>query len=151
LLRQPWFFILHLIPISLLIGSVIWRRHQDAVAGDPRLRRRRQTAQTIRSGLGELRRLAAENNSDAFFAILVRLLQEKLGERLDVPASSITESVVEEHLRPRETPENTLHALHDLFQTCNLVRYAPIKSSQELDAFISRLEAVLDVLDEVGS
>jgi len=42
---------------------------------------------------------------EAFFATLFRLLQEQLGERLELPASSITEAVIEEHLRPRGVPE----------------------------------------------
>ena len=45
------------------------------------------------------------------------LLQEQLGERLDLPASAITEAVIEEHLRPRNVPETPLAQLHELFQT----------------------------------
>ena len=74
---------------------------------------------------------------------MVRLLQEQLGERLDLPASAITEAVIEERLRPRGVPEATLGSLHELFQTCNLARYAPIKTSQELAAIIPNLEAIL--------
>jgi len=33
--------------------------------------------------------------------------------------------------------------LHELFQTCNLARYAPIKSSEQLSALIPKLEGVL--------
>ena len=97
----------------------------------------------------ELRQFASENKSDDFFATLVRLLQEQLGERLDLPASAITEAVIEERLRPRGMPEATLAPLHELFQTCNLVRYAPIKSSQELAAIIPKLETVLRELKEL--
>ena len=46
-------------------------------------------------------------------------------------------------LAPRGVPETTLAPLRDLFQTCNLVRYAPMKSSQELAAVITRFEGVL--------
>jgi len=46
-------------------------------------------------------------------------------------------------------PEATLAPLHELFQTCNLVRYAPIKSSQELAAIIPKLETVLRELKEL--
>ena len=94
-------------------------------------------------------RLAAENNSDDFFATLFRLLQEQLGERLDCPASAITEAVIEERLRPRGVPEATLAALRELFQTCNLARYAPIKTSQELAALIPKLEAELRDLQNI--
>jgi len=85
----------------------------------------------------------------SFFATLFRLLQEQLGERLDLPATAITEAVIEEHLRPRAVPTTTLAPLQELFQTCNLARYAPIKTSQELAAIIPRLESVLQELQGV--
>jgi hypothetical protein len=113
------------------------------------LRRQRQVAQIESEGLKELRKCAAENNSDDFFATLFRLLQERLGERLDLPASAITEAVVDEQLSPRGVEDSTLSELRDLFQLCNLARYAPIKSSQELAAIIPKLENVLGKLREV--
>jgi len=106
-------------------------------------------AQIVQEGIGTLRRLAAENRSDDFFATLFRLLQEQLGERLNVPASAITEAVIEENLRPRGAPESVIQPLHELFQTCNLARYAPIKSSQELAALVPKAEQVLKDLREL--
>jgi hypothetical protein len=143
LLLQPWFLAIQAVPLLAWLSALVWRRRTESLANNPRLRRRRQVAQLIRQGLGDLRRLAAANKSDDFFAMLVRLLQEGLGERLDLPASAITEAVIEEHLRPRGVPESTLTSLHELFQTCNLVRYAPIRTSQELAAIVPKLEAVL--------
>jgi hypothetical protein len=99
----------------------------------------------------DLRRLANENKSDEFFATFFRLLQEQLGERLDMPATAITEAVVEERLRPRGVPDPTLVSLQELFQTCNLARYAPIKSSQELAALIPKLERAFAELQRLPS
>jgi BatD DUF11 like domain len=149
LVQQGWFLGLQAVPLLAWLSALLWRRRTETLANNPRLRRRRQVAQVIRQGLQDLHRLAAENNSDAFFATLVRLLQEQLGERLDVPASAITEAVIEERLRPRNVPEATLTSLRELFQTCNLARYAPIKSSQELAAMIPNIETVLRDLREV--
>ena len=149
LVRQSWFLALQAIPLLAWLSALTWRKRTELLANNPRLRRQRQVAQTIRKGLVELQQLAAENKSDEFFATLVRLLQEQLGERLDLPASAITEAVIEEHLRPRGVPETTLAPLHELFQTCNLVRYAPMKSSQELAAVIPKLEGVLGELKEM--
>ncbi len=134
LVQQPWFLTLQGVPVLAFISALVWRKRTDTLANNPRLRRHRQVAQIIRDGLQDLRRLAKANNSDEFFATLFRLLQEQLGERLDLPASAITEAVIEERLRPRGVPETTLAPLQELFQTCNLARYAPIKSSQELEA-----------------
>ena len=76
-------------------------------------------------------------------------MQEQLGERLDLPASSITEAVIDEHLRPRRVPEAILAQVHELFQACNLARYAQIKSSQELAALIPKLETTLRELQSL--
>ncbi|MFO1511335.1 MAG: BatD family protein [Verrucomicrobiota bacterium] len=149
--QQKVFLVLNALPTLALIGAVVWRKRTDALANNPRLRRQRQVAETIRTGLERLRALAAQNQSDSFFAELVHLLQEKLGERLDCPASAITEAVIDEKLRPRGLPDTTLEELHELFQSCNLARYAPIKSSQALAAIIPRLESALKKLEEVRS
>jgi hypothetical protein len=149
LIQQPWFLALQGVPAFALLTSVIWRRRKESLANNPRLRRQRQVAQLVREGLAELRNFAAQNKSDEFFATLFRLLQEQLGERLDLPASAITEAVIDERLRPRGVSEVTRTSLHELFQTCNLARYAPIRSSQELAAIIPKLENVLNELREM--
>jgi hypothetical protein len=149
LVGQPWFIVLQTVPVLAWLWALAWRRQADRFANNPRLRRRRQLAQIIRDGLAELRRMAAENQSDKFFAALFRLLQEQLGERLDLPASAITEAVVEEHLRPRGVPEPLLIRVQELFQNCNLARYAPVSSPQELAALVPKFEATLHELQAI--
>jgi hypothetical protein len=143
LVERPWFLALQAVPILAFISAVIVRRRAENLANNPRLRRQKLVAQITREGLAELRRLAAENKSDEFFASLFRLLQEQIGERLDLPAYAITEAVIDEHPKSRRVPETTLGQLRELFQACNLARYAPVRSSHELAAFIPKLEATL--------
>jgi hypothetical protein len=149
LLVRPWFLALQGVPMLAWVSLLVWRRRTDNLANNPKLRRHRYVAQIIRQGLNDLRHHAAANDSDQFFATLSHLLQEQLGERLDLPASAITEAVIEENLEPRGVPEIILAPLRELFQTCNLARYAPIKSSQELAAIIPKAEAVLRSLQQV--
>jgi len=146
LAREPWFLALQALPVLAWLGALGWRRRTEALANNPRLRRQRQAAQIVRDGLQQLRSLANQNHEEEFFATLVRLLQEQLGERLDLPASAITEAVIEERLRPRQVPEATLKALHDLFQRCNQARYAPVKDPQELNDLSTEADRLLKEL-----
>ena len=98
LLAQPWFLWLQAFPLLLLGGSLGWRWWREHLALNPRMVRRRQVARTVQQGLQELTRLAARQDPDAFFALTFRLLQEQLGERLDLPSASITEAVIDEQL-----------------------------------------------------
>jgi hypothetical protein len=143
LVTQPWFLGIQSLPVLAFVSAVTWRKRGQTLANNPRLQRRRRLAALLRQGLRDLQIAAGENNSEHFFAVLVRLLQEQIGERLDMPASAITEAVLEEHLRPRGFPNAALAELHDLFQISNQVRYAPFKSSQELQAFIPKFQGVL--------
>jgi hypothetical protein len=149
LLTHPWFLAMQGVPLLAWVSLLVLRRRIDNLANNPKLRRQIHVAHVVRQGLADLHRSAAANDSDQFFATLSHLLQEQLGERLDLPASAITEAVVEEYLEPRGVPETTLAPLRELFQICNLARYAPIKSSQQLAALIPKIESVLRSLQEV--
>ncbi len=151
LVLQPWFVTAQTVPVVAFIAAFVWRKRTQSLANNPRLRRQKQVALVVRAGLEELRQQATTQNSDAFFATLVRVLQEQIGERVDCPASAITEAVIDEKLRQRGLADDTLNELHELFQQHNLARYAPMKSSRELTALIPRLEDVLAKLREVKS
>ena len=149
LLARPWFLALQGLPAFLWVSLLLWRKRREALANNPRLRRQREVAQRVRDGLKELRACADARKSDEFFAALFRLLQEQLGERLDLPASAITEAVIDQRLRGGRLNDATIQGLHELFQTCNLARYSPVQSSQELAALIPRLETALRELQRL--
>lgn len=149
LLKRGWFLALQGVPLLALVSAFVWRRRAEKLANNPQIRRRRTVSRRIRHGLEELRQQAQQNQSEQFFATLFRLLQEQLGERLDLPASAITESVAEERLRPQGVGDEMLAPLQELFQACNLARYAPIRTSQELTAMIPKVQDVLRQLQEL--
>jgi hypothetical protein len=149
LLYQPWFQVVQLLPVLAWFTAFGWRKRREHLANNPRLVRRQRVASLLRDGLGELRRLAAAQYADEFFAVVFRLLQEQLGERLDLPAAAITEAVVDEQLQPRGVPAELLGELHTLFQACNQARYAPASSTHELMGLLPRIEAALKALQKL--
>jgi hypothetical protein len=149
LVGNPWFLGWQVVPIIAWLGLFIRRKRRESLANNPRLRRQREVAAKTRDGLKELHSLATAQNSDQFFATLFRLLQEQIGERLDMPASAITEAVIDERLRHSNLPPATVEELHGLFQMCNQARFAPQKTSQELSAIIPRAESVLRELQRL--
>ncbi|HTD68667.1 MAG TPA: BatD family protein, partial [Candidatus Limnocylindria bacterium] len=148
LITRPWFLGLQALPFAAWAALFAWRKHRERLENDPWLQRRNEVAQTIQRGLNELREHVAAGNSEAFFATVSRLLQEQIGERLNVPPNAITEAVVEEGLRPTGASEELRAALHKLFQTANVARYAPSKSSEELSALVPELEQALRALQQ---
>jgi hypothetical protein len=149
LIAQPGFLALQSLPVIALLAAFIWRKRTDNLANNPRLRRKIAVEKLVRNGTAELRKFAVENDSEAFFALLFRLLQEQLGERLDCPASAITENVVEEDPMLRRAPEAVRDDLRELFQLCNQARYAPVRGSAELDSVAAQFEKAAGELQDL--
>jgi hypothetical protein len=149
LIAQPAFLAAQSVPVLAFLAALIWRKRTDSLANNPRLRRQRAVAQIIHQGLNDLKNFAAENKSDEFFALLFRLLQEQLGERLDCPATAITENVIEEHSVLRDVSKTTLDSLRELFQLCNQARYAPVRGISELNSVAAKFEKTVCELQEV--
>jgi hypothetical protein len=78
-------------------------------------------------------------------------LQEQLGERLDCPASAITEDVVDGHSLLRGAPVTLRTALHEQFQLCNQARYAPVRGTSELNSVVAQFEKLLGELQNLKS
>jgi hypothetical protein len=149
LVQQPWFVALQGVPVLAWLSLLVVRKQKEHLAANPRTRRRREVDQTVRNGLKELRRAATAGQPDEFFATLFHLLQEQLGERLDLPASAITEAVLDERLRPLSVSEETLASLRELFLACNQARYARQSSNEELISLIPTVEYVLTELKKI--
>lgn len=149
LMTRPGFIALQSLPVLAFVAALVWRKRADNLANNPRLRRKRAVEQLIAGGLVDLNHFAAENKSNEFFAMLFRLLQEQLGERLDCPAISITEADVDARLVQLGATPETLNALRELFQACNQARYAPIQTSQELAALAQKFKNVVGELQNL--
>jgi tetratricopeptide (TPR) repeat protein len=146
LIRQPPYLALQgLAPLAWLC-AVVWRRRKDKLAASPRLRRRREVARLVRDGLADLSRLAAANDVEKFYSAVLRLLQEQLGERLDLPAPAITEAVLEDC---KGLDASGVASARELFHACEQYRYTPEHTAQELASLIPKVRTVLEVLRNV--
>ncbi len=148
LVTRTWFLALQALPVVAWLSALAWRKRREALERNPRLRRRRAVADFVRKGIKELCHAAEARDSERFFATVFRLLQEQLGERLDMPASAITEAVLDERVRASAS-ETLTSDVRDLFHICNQARYAPQRSTQELQALVPRVEAALKGLGEL--
>ena len=149
LVGQPAFLALQSLPVLAFLAAFVWRKRTNNLANNPRLRRQRAVAQIISHGLTELKTFATKNQPDEFFATLFRLLQEQLGERLDCPASAITENVIEEQPVLRNAPPATRAGLRELFQLCNQARYAPVRGTSELNSVAAQFQKVVVELQDL--
>lgn len=145
LIQQPAFIAAQAVPALAFMFAFAWRKRKDKIANNPRLLRQRDVARKIDAGLAELSQHAQANKPDEFYATVFHLLQEQIGERLDLPASAITESVVAD--LPLSANESS--QVHELFQLCNQYRYSRQQSSAELQSVVEKLRNALASIQNI--
>ena len=144
--RQPAWWALTGGPFALWLALLVRRKRAEQLVNNPRLRRRREVEKLVNAGLAELRQQAGAAQAEPFFANLFRLLQEQLGERLDLPGSAITEEVLDERLKDIGASAELCASLHALFQACNAARYAPAGQSGELAKLAEQFATAVEAL-----
>lgn len=146
---KPWFLMIQAIPVILL--GIVWirRKQADKLSANPRLRRQIEVERLMARGLPKLKTQAETNDAEAFYAQAFRLLQARIGERLNLPAASITESILSERLVPLGLDEDMLKLLHDVFQRCNQARYAPPQLNEGLFSQYPKVETALEALKKL--
>lgn len=147
LIQQPAFIAAQAVPALAFMFAFGWRQRKDKLANNPRLVRQREVARKIEAGLAELSQHAQANRAPEFYATVFHLLQEQIGERLDLPASAITESVVNELPLTAEQSAQ----VQELFQLCNQYRYAGQQSSAELQSVVEKLKAALGAVQKIDA
>ena len=127
----PLFWILNLGPICGLTGAWAWKRRRDKLTGDIAYARRSRAGRLARKSLA---------NATSFEAVQ-RVLQEYLGNRLNIPASGITAAVAEERQLPSQ--------VRATFEACDAARFAG--AAIDVGALKKQVEQVIDELESQRS
>ena len=146
LVARPNFWLLQSIPLLLWLGALLWRRKTNALANNPRLRRKRQVAERTRAGLAKLDNLAKQEETAEFHAELADLLREQLGLRLDIPAEGITADIVHSPAASNKLDEGTRSDIRKLFAASDQATYARSQTTGELNANLALLKEAFSAL-----
>ncbi|MEI6084473.1 MAG: BatD family protein [Verrucomicrobiota bacterium] len=122
--RLPPIWLLNLVPVLGLAGALAWKWRRDRLAGNVAYARRSRAARNARQAL-------ARNEP------VQRVLQEYLGDRLNIPAAGITAAVADEHRLPA--------AVREIFEACDAAQFAGVQT--DVNMLKQKLERVIDELE----
>ena len=98
-----------------------------------------------KAGIRQARNYLSKNSTLEFYDTLFETLQEYLGDKFHLPSKSITVSIIDDHLKNRDVPEEVLVNLKDIFRECDMVRYAASQLTKDnMQDSLSKLEEVID-------
>lgn len=131
LIMNPVFIGMQALPLLLLAGVIIFRRRQERLMGDIRLRRLKRAHGLARKKLSSASSLLKSGNLDNFYGEISKAVYQYVGDKFNYSASGLTESKVVEILHEEGYSEAAIEEFKNLIRTADFGRFAPGQSGQE--------------------
>ncbi|MFH1768855.1 MAG: hypothetical protein ABH858_06825, partial [Candidatus Omnitrophota bacterium] len=138
------FWLYHLI-VLVLFGSVfVFKKHDERLRSDERYARRFKAPARAKKGIRQAEEFLKQKKGGQFFEAVHKTLRGYLADKFHLPAGAITPDRVRELLGDKNIEEGVLNKLINIFNACDMVRYAPLEFDQAKreEVFISLGEAI---------
>ena len=145
LLDNRFFLFLNAIGGILFIGLIINFRKKERLEKDVKYARRLLAPKMAKKNLKEAGSLLKKGNTEAFYEAVFKILQSYLGDKFHLPTHGITITIVDDVLKTKGAKEEILEKLKNVFNECDLARYASSEFNKE--SMSKTFKSVSEILD----
>jgi hypothetical protein len=124
------FLAFNLFPVFLYLLTFFSYRHHQRLVNDKEYARRRQAYKKARKAMNAARALY-NDDEQKFYYTLFTMVQEYLADKFNLPPGGVTDSVVDDVLKPRKVDTHMLKNIEEFFEGCYVARFTPRKQSQD--------------------
>ena len=141
-----WMFVL--LPLAGMGGAVALRRQRDLLEGDVAYARGRRASRVAKKRLVEARRLAAGEDTRAFYAEVARAVRGLVADKLNLAEAGLQMADLEALLSQKGVPVAAVARLRECLVHCDRQRFAPAGiDPEEKTRFLDRAGALMTTLD----
>jgi hypothetical protein len=148
LYSNPFFLLLHAVPVILFVFARTTQKRKERLSTDVGYARRLSAPKKARKGINNAERCLSKNSTEEFYDSVHKTLREYIGDRFHIPSGGITADIVDEMLKDRGIDGEVLNVLRNIFQECDMARYAPSQlSTINMENTLKSLKEVIDYLE----
>lgn len=129
---QWWYWLIYLLGIVALCCVTVTYSHHIKKASDVQGTRLAKANKIAKKRLRIAEKFANEGNEEKFYEEMLKALWGYISDKLAIPASKLTRQNVSEQLMAAGVSETVINPLIDVLDTCEMARYTPQKSSDEM-------------------
>jgi len=145
---SPGFRIFHIVPLCLLAVIAFLQARFQRLKNDIRYARRLRAPRKAKEGMQQALHLLKAKQAAEFFDAVSKTLYQYLGDRLHLPAGAITADSVAAILTEKNVSRDTVAKLNNIFEQCDMARFAPLDLSQaDREGVFRDLQEVIDALE----
>lgn len=146
-IEKWWYWALYVIALCGLCVLVGIYRRNVRRAGDIAGTRLAKANKIARKRLREAERFAKANKEDEFYEEMLRALWGYISDKLAIPASQLNRQNVSEKLASAGVGEDTVASLMDILDRCEMARYTPQKSQDEMQTIYREATASINAME----
>ena len=148
LYSNPVFLLLHAVPVILFVFARTMQKRKERLSTDIGYARRMSAPKKARKGINNAERCMGESKTEEFYDSVHKTLREYIGDRFHIPSGGITADIVDEMLKDRGIEGAVLDGLRNIFQECDMARYAPSQlSTINMENTLKSLKEAIDYLE----
>ena len=147
-LKDPSFWVLQLLPLLLLLGAIIYRRHVEFMKSDSPRARAIRSNNIAKEQIASVQLLSEEDRFDEIPEQLHQIIREFLAERFELAAAGMTGSVVNK-LTDKGIRSDILQDIQYFFEQYDSHRFAHLNfTREETIALSEKIKNIIASFDE---
>ena len=149
LMMSSTYFMLLALIVVLFVGLYLLLGKMIKDSKNTVLLRNRRANKVAVQRFRQAERYMREGNRHAFYEEMLRALWGYMGDKLNIPVSSLTKENIREELQRRGCPAEDATRYTDIISRCDEAQYSPAESVQMSDIYkegvgmISRIESII--------
>jgi len=151
LYRRPGFIVSVVIYLGLWAGLYMFHGFRQRLKTDRRFARRLLAPRQARQDLARCREFLKKKDQSRFYDAVFKTLQNYLGNKFHLSPGSVTRQAVETKLTDRNREAGILDKIQQVFEDCEMVRYASIPGNEEaMRQCFRQTEEIIDFFERMG-
>lgn len=143
------YWLIFVLSALILIGTVFLYRRQIRLNADVTGRRLAKAGRVAAKRLKRAKEALNAHKADEFYASLSSALWGYLSDKLNIPASQLTRDNIAEKLSNYGVAEDTVDALLDVLDRCEMARFTPAGSDAEMADIYSKASEAINAVESV--
>ncbi len=149
LYNSPFFWLFQALPAGLLAAMYLSHRKSEKMRTDKRYARFLRAPRKARGGIAKAKALIGKKDPVQFYDVIFKTIQEYVGDKFNLPRGAVTSLIIDERLRPAGYDEAALKMLREVFDACEMARYASLIPDAEKEGeILEKMKRVIDYMEK---
>ncbi|MDG1477350.1 MAG: BatD family protein [Vicingaceae bacterium] len=140
------FYLLFFLAPLLFIVAFIFRNKIRLANNDVVGMKKKKASKVAGKFLKSAKQSLEANNTNAFYEAITKALFGYLGDKLHIPTAELNQNNIKEKLVQVNVNEQTVTALMDTIELCDMARFAPVSISEQ--EVYNKAETIINQIEE---